>query len=184
MGQIRNGQAERAERDRDRDLRPREREIGFKRPGDRNRESGPLERGESKQEKWEVKDQGQIGIEGTRQGRGHSGVEGSLPNRPAPGEGSDGDGDTRLERCQLPDPMSVCGTCGATPDVVFPAPFPHKPPPPPIRAPFPWPRSRGDPELEKTPRQAPRLGAAERERQESVKEARSPSAKTVSLGDL
>lgn len=42
--------------------------------------------------------------------------------------------------------------------------FPHKPPPPASApAPFPWPWSRGDPELEKTPRQAPRPGAANRE---------------------
>lgn len=53
--------------------------------------------------------------------------------------------------------------------------FPHGRP----RHPSPGHWARGDPELEKTPRQAPRPGAAS-ERQESVKEARSPSAKTAS----
>lgn len=116
-----------------------------------------------------MNDLGQIGIEGTRQGRGHSGIEGSLLAPPSFREDSDDDGDEWLERCQSQTQRASGGYVGPPETWCSQRRFRtsrHLPDDP---APFPWPRSRGDPELEKTPRQAPRLGAAERDRKVSRK---------------
>lgn len=97
--------------------------IGVEGPGDRNRESRPRGRGENKQEKWEVKGQGQIGGEGTRQARGQSGVEGSPRPAPLPGRAvvamrTEAAGALPVAR---PD-AHIGGLVGATRDMVFPAP--------------------------------------------------------------
>ena len=148
----------------------KEDEMGIKRPGDRNRDSSR----KSQQEKWEGKRQASIGGEGPDRDRGQSGVEG-LPRPPLPSPAQLPGRAVVVTRTPAAGALPVVrprrtyrGTCEATRDVMFrsPARARFRTGCPLLRQPLhpsPGHGARGDPELEKTPRQAPRPGAAERE---------------------
>ena len=121
----------------------------------------PRERG-GQRENWEGK--AWAGWRrGDQTGRGQSRIA------PRSREGCGVDGDPAAGALPVQDPDAHVGTCGATGDAVFLAPawagFRTGRP----RHPSPRHRARGDPELEKTPRQAPRPGGGARDRKVSRK---------------